>query len=133
MPRWRVRLIALLATIVASVALFSVLVHLMRPGWRSNEYLAITVWTAPLALLAAAIAPALRRRLAGRRVAVRLAVTAILAVMIAIAWTFAAVALTGGYALAFDANPLWCWGFGGLAGLLTATLIPEPPRRGRSS
>jgi hypothetical protein len=33
--------------------------------------------------------------------------------------------LTGGYALAFDANPLWCWTAAGLAGMSVALFWPN--------
>ena len=46
------------------------------------------------------------------------AVTGVLAALVAsVVWTLLAVALTGGYALAFDANPLWCWTAASLAGV----------------
>ena len=124
MADWRIRLIALVSTVAMAFALFWGLVHLLRPGRESREYVAIVVWTVPLALLMAGVAPKLRRRLSGRRRGLRPAVLIGVAVASAVAWTFVAVMLTGGYALAFDANPLWCWTGGALGGLFLSVCWP---------
>ncbi|MEO7360146.1 MAG: hypothetical protein ABI120_07445 [Gemmatimonadaceae bacterium] len=124
MARWRVWLLALIFTVATAFLLFWILVHVRRPGWESQEYVAIVVWTVPLGLFVAGLAPGLRRRLAGRRLGLRPAALVGIAVAIAVTWMFIAVALTGGYALAFDANPLWCWTAGALAGLFAPAYWP---------
>lgn len=43
-------LIAALTSIVGSVAIFAILVAVLRPGRGSREYLAITLWSVPLAV-----------------------------------------------------------------------------------
>jgi hypothetical protein len=105
---------------------FWLLVRLLRPGWVSHEYGAIAVWSLPLGFLVLLTARPLRTRFLDRPLLRGFA--ALLAALLAsIAWTFLAVALTGGYALAFDANPLWCWTAASLAGV--AVDLRWPRRR----
>jgi hypothetical protein len=132
MTHGKPRLAAFAATIGITLLAFWSLIHLLRPGWQSSEYTAIVVWTVPLALLMTALAKPLRQRVVGRALWLRAAVGLAVAVVCAVGWTFAAVALTGGYALAFDANPLWCWMLGSLAGALVALSWPDM-RRGANS
>ena len=104
------------ATVGVATVVFWLLVHLERPGWPSREYAAIAVWSVPLGFLVLLIARPLRSRLLARPIA-RTIAGALAALLAAIVWTFLAVVLTGGYALAFDANPLWCWTLASLAGV----------------
>ena len=117
MNRWPRRGSVVGGTIVASSLTFEVLLLIFRPGWHSREHLAFIVWSCPLALAVLAAAIPLRRSLRLRSGVFRGAVTVFAALVVAYAWTLSAVVLTGGYALAFDANPFWCWSVGSLVGL----------------
>ena len=120
MNHWRVRLAVFGITIAASFAAFEILLLLQDPGWKSSEHVAIIFWSIPLGFIVLGVGSLLRRRLGTRSGGVRGFVVAIAAVAVTIIWTFGAIVLTGGYALAFDANPLWCWFIGSLAGLVVA-------------
>jgi hypothetical protein len=121
--RW---LVVMAVTVGVAFAAFVILVHVLRPGWQSREYVAIAIWTIPLGGLVLLFARLLRSRLRQRPI-VRVLACVLSALVASVLWTFLAVALTGGYALAFDANPLWCWTAASLAG--TATAIYWPPER----
>jgi peptidoglycan/LPS O-acetylase OafA/YrhL len=118
--RWRRRLIILAATVAASTLTFELLLLLDPPPWTSSEHIAIAVWTLPLGLLVVAMSRLLRRVVGHRATMVKLIVLPPVAAIVAIVWTLAAVVISGGYALAFDVSPLWCWFVGSLAGLATA-------------
>jgi hypothetical protein len=121
------------ATVGGSFATFALLLRLYRPGWESHEYQAIAFWSVPLAVLVLALAKVGRRWLGARPVVIRLLAAGVTAIGAAIAWTYAAVALTGGYALAFDANPFYCWLVGSLLGTAAAQLWPRRPPRPAST
>lgn len=116
------------ATVGGSFATFVVLLRLHRPGWESNEYQAIAFWSVPLAALVLALAK-VGRRWRGARLVIRLLLALLAAVAAAVVWTYVAVALTGGYALAFDANPFYCWLAGSLLGTAVAHFWPRHPPR----
>ena len=120
------------ATVGGSFATFVVLLHRYRPGWESHEYAAIAFWSVPLALLVLALGRIGRRWLRVRSLAIRIAVALVTTVAAAIAWTFVAVALTGGYALAFDANPFYCWLVGSLIGTFLLHFWPRITEREKS-
>ena len=106
----------IVTTIGVATTVFWLLVRLSRPGWTSHEYAAIAMWSVPLGFLVLLSARPVRTRFLARPI--MRTVTGVLAALVAtVVWTFLAVALTGGYALAFDANPLWCWSAASLAGV----------------
>ena len=112
-------------TIAVAFTLFWLLVRMLRPGWVSHEYGAIAVWSLPLGFLVLLTGRPLRTRFLDRPLLRGFA--ALLAGLLAsIAWTFLAVAFTGGAALAFDANPLWCWMAASLAGVAVDLRWPRP-------
>ena len=119
--RWARRLVVVATTLVSTLITFRILVHLMRPGWESHEYSAIVVWTVPLSFLVLLFGKLSRRWFAMRTPIVRVAGSILLALVCAVVWTYLAVVLTGEYALAFDANPLFCWAAGSVAGSLLNT------------
>jgi hypothetical protein len=125
MSRWSRRLAVIAVTLGASELTFWGLVHLMRPGWKSHEYFAIVFWTLPLCFLVLLFAKLVRRWLAHRNAVVRFVIAIVLALVCSVLWTYLAVALSGGYALAFDANPFLCWTIASLAGMLTAVYLPR--------
>ena len=125
MTRWTRRLAVIVTTLSGSVLTFWILLRLMRPGWKSHEYFAIAFWTLPLCFLVLLFAKVERRWFAQRSALIRLIATTVLALVCSLLWTFVAVALTGGYALAFDENPFACWTIGSLAGMLTAIRWPR--------
>jgi hypothetical protein len=112
--------------VAVAFAVFWLLVRLLLPGWESHEYVAIAVWSVPLGFLVLLAASPLRSRLRSRPL-VRVVLATVAAVAAAVLWTFLSVVFTGGYALAFDANPLWCWTAGSLAGV--AVDLQWPPGR----
>jgi hypothetical protein len=113
-------LIAALTSILGSVAMFAILVAVLRPGHISREYLGIAVWSVPLAMAVGLIAAVLRRRLSGRSVLTRCIGAIISGVLTGVAWAFASYYLSGGYVLAFDAPVLYCWSVGAILGLFVA-------------
>jgi hypothetical protein len=125
MTRWTRRLAVIGVTLAGSVLTFWILLRLTRPGWKSHEYFAIAFWTLPLCFLVLLFAKVESRWFAQRNALIQLVATIVLAVVCSVLWTFLAVALTGGYALAFDANPFVCWTIGSLAGMLTAVHWPR--------
>lgn len=116
--KWTRRLVVIVVTLLGSVVTFWALVHFTRPGWRSHEYAAIVVWTLPLAFFVLLFGKLARKWFGQRASVVRFAGSLGIAGICAVFWTFLAVFLTGGYALAFDANPLVCWTVGSVAGML---------------
>jgi hypothetical protein len=127
MNPWLRRVIVILATLGASLLTFTLLVYLDRPGWKSQEYLSIAFWTLPLAFLVLLVTRLTRRFLRRRPTAIGSFIAILLALVTSVTWTFLAVVLTGGYALAFDANPFFCWTAGSLAGFFTALSDPVSP------
>jgi hypothetical protein len=124
MMRWTRRLVVISVTAIASVLTFWRLLQIDRPAWETHEYPAMVFWSFLLGLWVLGIAKFPRRWLAGRNVILRLLISVVLAAVSAVTWTYIAVALTGGYALAFDANPFVCWAVGSLVGMLTAVNWP---------
>ena len=125
MNRWIRRLVVVAVTIVASVLTFWRLLQISRPTWETSEYPAIAIWSLPLGIVVLLVAKLPRRWLTRRSIIIRLIVSVALAGISAVVWTYLAVGLTGGYALAFDANPLVCWAVGSLVGTLTAMNWPR--------
>lgn len=126
--QWTRRLVVIALTVVASELTFWKLLQMSPPAWKTSEYPAMAFWSFLLGLWLLAIAKFPRRWLAGRNIIIRLLISVVLAAIAAVSWTYLAVALTGGYALAFDANPFVCWSVGSLVGMLTA--INWPSRKG---
>jgi hypothetical protein len=124
MNRWLRRLAVIALTVLGSVLTFWQLLQIFPVTWKTSEYPAIAVWSLPLGLLILLVAKIPRRWLARRNLLIRLVASVILAAISAVVWTFLAVGLTGGYALAFDANPLICWAVGSVIGMLTALNWP---------
>jgi hypothetical protein len=122
--RWIRRLIVIAGTVVASVLTFWRLLQISPPAWDTSEYPAMAFWSFLLGFWVLGIAKFPRRWLAGRNVVIRLLGSVVLAAIAGVSWTYLAVALTGGYALAFDANPLVCWAVGSIVGMLTAINWP---------
>jgi hypothetical protein len=120
--RW---LVVVFTTVLVSFLTFWLLVHLLRPGWNSSEYSAIAVWTIPLGVLILMIAKFLRRWIRHWHAIARAVALVLSAVLAAVVWTELAIVLTGGYALAFDANPLWCWTAASIAGMSVALFWPN--------
>ena len=132
MNRWMRRFVVIAITTGTSVLTFWILLRVYRPDWETREYPAIVVWSVPLGFLVLGAAALERRWVSRRHPLARVAATMVLAAACAIIWLYMAVALTGGYALAFDANPLWCWASGSLAGMLVAVLWPRHRAEQRS-
>jgi len=124
LTRWLRRLAVVAVTIAASVLTFWTLLQISPPSWKTTEYPAIAFWSLPLGFLVLLIAILPRRRFRRSNILVRLLLSVVLAAIAAIVWTYLAIGLTGGYALAFDANPLVCWLVGSFAGMLTALNWP---------
>jgi peptidoglycan/LPS O-acetylase OafA/YrhL len=124
MNRWTRRLIVVAITMVGSVLTFWTLLRISPPSWETSEYPAMAFWSLPLGLMALLVAKLPRRWLARSSIFIRVIVSAALAGITAVVWTYLAVWLTGGYALAFDANPFVCWAVGSLLGMLTAINWP---------
>lgn len=123
-----VRWAAVISTTAAAAFLtFVVLLRLDPPGWESREYGAIAFWSLPLGGLVL-VGAKMIRRFTGRPWLFR-TLAVVITVAITIIWTFIAVALTGGYALAFDANPLYCWLIGAAAGMAVDVNWPQLPAR----
>jgi len=125
MTRWTRRLAVFVVTLTSSVLTFWLLLRLGRPGWKSHEYFAIAFWTLPLCFLVLLSAKLERRWFTQRNALIRSVATIVLALVCSLLWTFLAVVLTGGYALAFDANPFYCWTIASLAGMVTAVGLPR--------
>jgi peptidoglycan/LPS O-acetylase OafA/YrhL len=125
MTRWTRRLAVIAVTLAASVLTFWLLLRLTRPGWQSHEYFAIAFWTLPLCFLVLLSAKVERRWFAQRNALIRSVATIVLILVCSVLWTFLAVELSGGYALAFDANPFYCWTIASLAGMVTAVRWPR--------
>ena len=129
MHRWMRRLVVIAITTATSVLTFWILLRVYRPNWETREYPAIVGWSLPLGLLVLGAAALERRWVSRRHPLARMAAAIILAADCAILWLYIAVALTGGYALAFDSNPLWCWASGSFVGMLVSVLWPLQPIR----
>ena len=123
MNPWLRRILVVIVTVASGVLTFTLLVNLDRPGWQSREYYAIAFWTLPLAFFVLLVTRLTRRLLSSRSANTRTLLTFIFAIATAIGWTFLAVVLTGGYALAFDASPLLCWAVASVAGFFTASRL----------
>ena len=123
--RWTRRFVVIAVTVVASVLTFWKLLKISPPAWETSEYPAMAFWSFLLSLWVLGIAKFPRRWLAGGNIVIRLLVSVVLAAVSAVSWTYLAVGLTGGYALAFDANPFVCWAVGSLGGMLTAVNWPS--------
>jgi len=117
-------LIAALTSIVGSVAMFAILILVLRPGWVSHEYLGLAVWSVPPAIVVALAARVLGRPIAERSAIVRCAVATVTGAVIGVGWAFASYYLSAGWVLAFDAPVLYCWSFGAILGLLIVFLWP---------
>src|ERR1700730_12335028 len=102
MTRWTRRPTIIAVTLAGSVLTYWILLRLMRPGWKSHEYFAIAFWALPLCFLVLLFAKVDSRWFAQRNALIRSVATIVLALVCSVVWTFLAVALTGGYALAFD-------------------------------
>jgi hypothetical protein len=113
----------ILAAVGASVLTFALLVYLDRPDRQSHEYIAIAIWTLPLAFLVLLVTRMTRTFLDRRSMITRWFLAVILAIATSLTWTFLAVWLSGGYTLAFDANPFFCWTVGSLVGFFAALRI----------
>lgn len=111
------------ATVGGAFGTFALLLRLLRPGWVSREYGAIAFWSLPLAALVLVGATLIGRFRARPWLFRSLAVVTCIA--ITVGWTLLAIALTGGYALAFDANPFYCWLVGSATGMLVANTWPR--------
>ncbi len=122
--KWMRRLAVFAVTVTAGVSTFWIVVHLARPGWKSHEYVAIALWTIPLSFFVLLFGKLARRWFGRRKPFIRVVGSLIIAVVCAVFWTFLAVALTGGYALAFDADPLFCWTIASVAGMLVNVQWP---------
>ena len=118
MNRWLRRLAIIALTVLGSVLTFWQLLRISPVTWKTTEYPAIALWTVPLGFLILLIAKVPRRWLAPRNLLIRLVASVVLAAIRAVVWTVLAVGLMGGYALAFDANPLACWTVGSVIGTL---------------
>jgi hypothetical protein len=116
--------VAVVATAVTTASAVGwILVRLLRPDRESREYLAIAVWSIPLGVLVLLAGKPLRSRLLTRPIARALAgLCAVIAA--AVERTFLAVVLTGGDALACDANALWCWTTASLTGMAVDVAWP---------
>jgi len=125
MMRWTRRLVVIAITTVAGVVTFWRLLQISPPGWKTSEYPAMAFWSFLLGIWVLGIAKFPRRWLASSNIVIRVLVSVVLAAISAVTWTYLAVVLTGGYALAFDANPFVCWSVGSLVGMLTAISWPS--------
>ncbi len=123
--RWTRRLVVIAVTTIAGVVTFWKLLHDSPPAWETSEYPAMAFWSFLLGLWVLGIAKFPRRWLGNSNLVIRLLVSIVLAAIAAVTWTYLAVGLTGGYALAFDANPFVCWTVGSLVGMLTAISWPS--------
>jgi hypothetical protein len=124
MMRWTRRLVVIAITTIAGVVTFWKLLQISPPAWETSEYPAMAFWSFLLGVWVLGIAKFPRRWLVKSNIVIRLLVSVVLAGVSAVTWTYLAVGLTGGYALAFDANPFVCWSIGSLAGMLTAINWP---------
>lgn len=117
------------ATVLGSVLTFALLLWLDPVPWRSREYIAMAVWSLPLAGLVLGAARLGRGLL--RRWGVVAATVALppLACLCALLWAVLVYALTGPMILGtFDANPLWSWAGGALCGLAVGIAWRHAPR-----
>jgi hypothetical protein len=131
MSRWARRLAVVAVTVVSSELAFWQLLQISRPAWKTSEYPAMAVWSFPLGFLILLVAKLPRRWLSRSNAVLRSLISVVLAAISSILWTYLAVALTGGYALAFDANPFLCWSLGSLIGMLTAMNWPLTRENGQ--
>src|SRR4051812_13031898 len=122
--RWTRRLVVVAITTLGGVVTFWKLLQISPPTWETSEYPVMAFWSFLLGLWVLGIAKFPRRWMARTNIVIRLLVSVVLAGIAAVTWTYVAVGLTGGYALAFDANPFVCWSIGSLAGMLTAINWP---------
>ena len=121
--RW---VVVIVVTMIVALLAFAVIIKIQPPGWQSREYSAMLVWSFPLGFVVLGVARILLKVLRGRGPIAQASGLVIGALVSAITWTGLAVVLTGGYALAFDANPLWCWTAASLAGMGMALFaLPE--------
>ena len=123
--RWTTRLAVIAVTTIGGVVTFWKLLQISPPAWETSEYPAMAFWSFLLGLWVLGITKFPRRWLADGNIVIRLLVSVVLAAVSAVSWTYIAVGLTGGYALAFDANPFICWAVGSLVGTLTAVNWPS--------
>jgi hypothetical protein len=125
LDRWIRRLAVIAVTAAGSVASFGFLLELHPPPWRTTEYAGIGLWSVPEALVILAFGAPARRWLTGRPPLLRVAAALGIAVLSAVLWTFAAYFASGGYIMAFDANPLFSWMGGAIGGSLVSMLWPD--------
>ena len=111
-PYQRRILVITVAELVA-VAMFWLLLRVYRPGWETHEYPFIWLYSLPLGGLVLLLNRPLRRL--RQRTWLYVSSGIVSGVVAAVAWSYMALFLTGGYLLAADVNPLWCWAVAALA------------------
>lgn len=118
------RLLVMATADAVAVAMFWLLLRIDRPGWKTHEYPFIILYSVPLGALVLLFDRPIRRRLRSRRVLYVVAGIGT-ALTASIGWTFLAYVLTGGYLLASDVNPLWCWTVAALAATAVNLCTPD--------
>jgi hypothetical protein len=130
MQPYQRRFLVIIVAEAVAIGMFWLFLRLSRPGWETSEYPFIILYSLPLgALVLLCNWPVRRLR---SRPALYVGAAIFSSIGAAIAWTAAALFLTGGYLLAADANPLWCWA----AAALVATAVNlglQSVRAGRAS
>ena len=85
----------------------------------SHEYVALLVWSLPVAALVFLIGAWTKLRPADRLVP-RGLLAVFWGIVVGWGWSFLAYYLSGGWVMAFDVPVLWCWTYGAAIGLLVA-------------
>ena len=107
------RVLVLAVTEAVAVGMFWLLLRLDPPGWETHEYPFIWLYSLPLGGVVLLCNRPLRRL--RKRAWLYVSTSVVSGVVAAVIWTYAALFLTGGYLLAADANPLWCWAVAAVA------------------
>ena len=97
-----------------------------------DEYLALLVWSLPLAAAVLLVGAWPRLRPADRLIRRGLYVV-LCSVAIAWGWSVLVYYLSGGWVLGFAAPVLWCWTYGAVAGLLIVWAPPNLPGLGSAA
>ena len=127
MRTYQRRVLVIAVAEAVAVGMFWVLLRLYSPGRETHEYPFILLYSLPLGGIVLLCNRPLRRL--RRRTWLYVSMGVVSGGVAAVAWAYAALFLTGGYLLAADANPLWCWIVAALAATGVNLRFAQPSDR----